>query len=168
VSWHLRAFLEVWEQRPARSITDSDLPFLVPIITDGWLQSQITYHQKRARLHQSRSNLFHYASLGAFALTLIAAIVSLTSHVGQNAEALAIILPAVGAALGSIGAQREHRRHSRRYSVMADRLDHVKDALEKADHLSEVRRLLVSAAHVAWSENDEWLNVMSVHEVEAG
>jgi SMODS and SLOG-associating 2TM effector domain 1 len=168
VSWHLRAFLEVWEQRPARTITDSDLPFLLRIIIGGWLEGQIAYHQQRARQHQSRHDFFHYAAFAAFALTLIAAIVSVTNHVGPTTEALAIILPAVGAALGSINAQREHRRHSRRYSLMADRLDKLKDALEVTDRLPRARQLLLSAAHVAWSENDEWLNVMNVHEVEAG
>ena len=77
-----------------------------------------------------------------------------------------IALPAFGAALTGIGAQREHVRNCERFRLMAEYLEEMKGRLETAMDDEGVREVVLEVERHLLSENRDWIDVMRFHELE--
>jgi hypothetical protein len=166
LSWHERAFAEVWEQRPTAAIGDDDLDWVKSYLIASWIEPQIAYHERSTERNRTGFERLQAASVIIFAITIVATMVhSLTSY-DHVAAVLAIALPAAGGALSGIANNREHQRHSKRYRGMAEKLAATREAVERADTLKDVRHAIFEAFRGAADENDEWAELMSVHEAQ--
>ena len=165
-SWQVRAFVEVWDQRPRIHLTATDCDWMKRLLRKGWVKPQIDFAQSRATRHSSRRTLYRLAAFVVFSLTFVATAVHAFSHTGRVPEFVAIALPAVGAALAALANQREHGRHSQRYTSMERRLRELDRELDRADDLAEVRAAGRNAARFITSEKAEWQDLVKQEEVE--
>ena len=79
---------------------------------------------------------------------------------------VSITVPAIGAALHGIGAQRQFRRHSERYRIMASVLDQVHADMADATTIDQVRDVAPETEQVMREENSDWFGVMRFHDIE--
>jgi len=77
---------------------------------------------------------------------------------------LAISLPALGAAVGGILAEREYMRNSGRYGEMVEHLEATRRRMEAAQDLAALRTAAAEAENLMLEENRDWFIVMSIHE----
>jgi hypothetical protein len=90
-------------------------------------------------------------------------------HEGGEADLyviLSVTLPAVGAALSGLLAQREYHRNSERYGWMEEALETVERRMRAADDAAAVRRLAAEAETTMLQENRDWVGVMRFHDFE--
>jgi hypothetical protein len=107
-----------------------------------------------------------WAGLGLFALTLVvagahAAEVGLPSlgaalSLPHVLTFLAIVLPAVGAALAGIRAHREYLRNAERYAAMVRVLGEIGDEIEEAREWLALTDQLEMANEIMLRENQDW------------
>ena len=79
---------------------------------------------------------------------------------------VSITVPAIGAALHGIGAQRQFRRHSERYRIMANVLEKVHADMTDATTIDQVRDVAAATEQVMREENSDWFGVMRFHDME--
>lgn len=169
VSWHWRAFLEVWDARPVIEVGIDDLPWIKRFLIERWIDPQIAYHERSTRQHQRNAEALRKATLVLFTLTLVATLIHVFTGFERVPAALSIVLPAFGGALTGVANHREYSRQSRRYDWMATMLKgDIRNAIERADSLEAIAVAARRAARLTVSENDEWVEMMSVHGAEIG
>jgi hypothetical protein len=95
--------------------------------------------------------LFHIAGFGPGESTIVV---------------LSLSIPAIGAAIHGFIAQRQFGPHSERYGRVAEQLELLKEAMEEAHSLDQVRKYAVQAERTLLQENSDWLNVMRFHDIE--
>jgi DnaJ-domain-containing protein 1 len=79
---------------------------------------------------------------------------------------LSLTLPAVGAALSGLLAQREYQRNSERYRWMEQSLEAEELRMRSAESIAAVRRLAAEAEETLLEENRDWVGVMRFHDFE--
>jgi hypothetical protein len=79
---------------------------------------------------------------------------------------LAISMPALGAALSGIRAQREYLRHSERFGLMVHYLQSVKMRMAAAPDIETVRQVVAEAENLMLEENRDWFVVLKFHDSE--
>lgn len=174
--WALMAFNEVWNRLPP-------LPGLAADRCDAvrrfvrWhsIRDQIRYHERAARRSGRISHALERAGTAAFALAILGAglhlALTLVGH-GRAAAAegaltfAAIVLPAVGAALGGFRAHREYSRLSRRSRSMALGLRRLKRRFVAASDPDHLAALVRETERVMLSETQDWLALMEFVPVE--
>lgn len=162
-----------------RAITDSrlagcaveNLPVLKNWVGDGWIASQISFHEKTARRKRRSARMARRATIGLFALTLIAALLHAGGfgHRGpyegpiQNTLAtsliifLSIALPAIASAVHAINDLLDHERIAVRSDGMASILGHLSNEIKEARTVDQVVDLARKTEQVMAIENFEWL-----------
>ncbi len=174
--WLRRAFAEVWSQRPQVEMIESDVEGLRPYLAEAWIEDQIKYHRKTSRKHEMRHLRLSRATEILFGVTILAAVLHSFSVGGHGSAGtlswanllilLAIALPALGAALSGIRAQREYLRHSERFGRMVHYLEDTKKRMEAAPDLETVRTVAAEAEDLMLEENRDWFVVMRFHDFE--
>ena len=174
--WLRRAFAEVWSRRPQVETTESDVEGLRRFLAAAWIEDQIEYHRKTSRKHEMRHLRLSRATDILFGLTILAAVLHSLSIGGHESAGtlswanllilLAIALPALGAALSGIRAQREYLRHSERFGRMVHYLEDTKKRMEAAADLKTVRTVAAEAEDLMLEENRDWFVVMRFHDFE--
>ena len=79
---------------------------------------------------------------------------------------VSITVPAIGAAFHGFGAQRQFRRHSERYRIMAGVLAKVQAEMTDATTIEQVREVAAATEQVMREENSDWFGVMRFHDME--
>jgi hypothetical protein len=165
-SWQLRAFVEVWDQRPRLRLTAPDSDWMKSLLTTGWIRPQIEFTSKSTERHAKGKKLYQRAPIVVFGLTFLATLIHAFPDTERLPEFLAIALPAVGAALHALASEREHARHSHRYDSMNRRLNELDGALARAGTLAEVRAAGREAARFITAEKAEWQDLVKQQEFE--
>jgi SMODS and SLOG-associating 2TM effector domain 1 len=169
--WVQRAFSEVWTRRPtveARGGAEGLRDFLA----ERWIAEQRRYYAAARHRFERRHRLLVAGIYGAFVTTIFAAVAharELGGHEGHEAELFSILsltLPAVGAALSGLLAQREYQRNSDRYRWMEHALDAAEQRMRSADTTAAVRRVAAEAETTLLEENRDWVGVMRFHDFE--
>jgi hypothetical protein len=168
--WLRRAFGEVWNARP-RFSTPADFERLRSFLATGWLSDQVQYFRKAADQHQRRHRGFVIIIAVLFLLTIVAAILhSLRlghgEHSGDLVSMLSLTLPALGAALSGLAAQREHHRHAERYQWLTDTLAAAQRRMQMAPDVRSLQKIAAEAELVLLDENRDWFGVMRFHDFE--
>ncbi|MEY2421054.1 MAG: hypothetical protein QOI95_1121 [Acidimicrobiaceae bacterium] len=175
--WIRRAFADVWDRRPEVELGKDDLREVTRFLASSWLggvdpdepSGQIAYHRKQsARLHKLHHRLSR-ALLTVFVLVLAAAVAHLFIHEGGWAEWLSVAslsLPAAGAAMAALGADREFDRHAQRYENMARQLARMRDEFEGVKSFRRLREVTERAEQVMLEENRDWIGVLRFHDFE--
>ena len=159
--WFQRAFSEGWSHRPAwLSLTDDrDLrQFLI----HAWAEDQACYHRRTVERFARQRLVLTVTVFAVFGVTLVAGLLHAFHAVsGESAEkmlvVLAIVLPAVGAALTGVRDQRQYRLHEARSTRAADRLERLAQAQRQvesgtAPRLAEQIQTVIRADALDWSE----------------
>jgi hypothetical protein len=79
---------------------------------------------------------------------------------------LGISMPALGAALSGIRAQREYLRHSESFGPMVHYLQSVEMRMAAAPDIETVRQVAAEAEDLMLEENRDWFVVLKFHDFE--
>lgn len=175
--WHWRAFGEVWSRRPRVEIAGSSVADLRQFLTKAWIEDQTSFHRSAHHKYRFRHLRLSRITELLFGATILAAGLHALG-VGEHASVgslslsdalslLAISLPALGAAVGGILAEREYMRNSGRYGEMVEHLEVARPRMEAAQDLEAVRRVAADAENLTLQENRDWFIVMRPHEMRA-
>ena len=171
--WDWRGFGEVWSRRPRVEIAESGVADLRQFLTEAWIEDQRNFHRSAHHKYRFRHLRLSRITEFLFGATILAAVLHALG-VGEHGSLgslslsdvlslLAISLPALGAAVGGILAEREYMRNSGRYGEMVEHLGVAKRRMEAAEDLEAVRTAAAEAENLMLQENRDWFVVMSVH-----
>jgi hypothetical protein len=169
--WTERAANEIWFARP-RYVPPGDIGLLVEVLCENWIKKQQEYHAKVERSFRRRRDQIQAAAIGLFGLSAFAALLhglgvgSTKSQPFKWWDLLAIAIPAIAAALGAYGAQRDYLRHAERSKLFASVLDDGTTQLVGAHDLSDVQQAALSVSRSMRSEATDWYSVVRVQDAE--
>jgi conflict system pore-forming effector with SLATT domain len=169
--WLQYAFNEVWAQRPPVEV-QAHVEGLREFLAERWIGEQRRYYGASRRRFDRRHRLLLGGIYAAFLTTIVAAVSharELGGHEGSEAELFSILsltLPAVGAALSGLLAQREYQRNSDRYRWMEHSLEAAEQTMRSAETPAAVRRAAAEAETTLLEENRDWVGVMRFHDFE--
>ncbi|WP_425954780.1 hypothetical protein [Xylanimonas sp. McL0601] len=169
--WVPRAYEEIWIARP-RGGPAVGLEPLRALVADGWVVDQLQYQARAAGRLEAHERRLSAGISALFAATLTAAALHFWldwAHVeaGTNVVALfSISLPAVGAALGGLRAQRDYQRNANRARQSAVALTVLRDRLTAVTCDEDLRTVCRAVASHLAQENRGWYDDMVFHDVE--
>jgi hypothetical protein len=157
----------------ARAAMPIQLPFeqLRAFITASWLDEQIEFHHETAERRHVAAHSAHKLGTYFFVGTLVMAVLHFfgVGHVhhheagasgnawlGNTITALAIVLPAWGAAMHSIGSLLDHERIAERSHRMAELLEDLAARIRQTSNSAELAHEVRYAAELMMNENHEW------------
>lgn len=167
-------------RRPELETGSLPVDALRDYLKQHWIDSQISCQRKASR-RQGKFDDWLVAGTGTlFVLALIAALAhsvgksipfpTFLHHIPEHwtnvLPVVSITLPAIGAALHGIGTQRQFRRHSERYRIMANVLEKVYADMTDATTIGQVRDVAAATEQVIREENSDWFGVMRFHDME--
>jgi hypothetical protein len=170
--WMVMAFDEIWKRLPGRTGCAPDrLAEVVAFARVDWIGDQIRFHRDKAERCERASRLLERGGTAMFGLALIAALAHLAMRGAPGHGAaysalenalgmLAIVLPAIGAAMGGFRAHREYSRLAKRSLNMAQELDRLGAELADAGSPEAVEALLHTAEEFTVGETQDWLMLM--------
>jgi len=180
--WVTQSFNEIWRARP--KFGSGIVPFgpMRDFLVLGWIDDQIQYYRSKYIYHRKRNRQLGAMVALLFVLTLLATglhafivITEKTAHTGKAAEILswptvaigiAIVLPALVAAVRGIEAQAEHRRIADRFERMAAALQSVRGRIARATSLADLASTVQEAARLMLDEHRDWFGLMRFQELE--
>ena len=161
---------------PLAEATERSFETIAPFARRRWVGEQIQFHRQKAKSSRRLSRLLERAGWVAFALAILAAaahvaLSMLAQHEGGSpVEAIltfaAIVLPAVGAALGGFRAHRELSRLAKRSGDMERELTRLDADLAKARNLGDLDRALRETERLMSAEVEDWRFLMRFVPVE--
>jgi SMODS and SLOG-associating 2TM effector domain 3 len=169
--WTERAANEIWFARP-RYVPPTDIGLLVEVLCENWIKKQQEYHIKVDRSFRRRRDQIQAAAIGLFGLSALVALLhslgvgSTESQPFEWWDLLAIGIPAIAAALGAYGAQRDYLRHAERSKLFASVLDDGTTQLMGAQDLSDIQQAALSVSRSMRSEATDWYSVVRVQDAE--
>ena len=173
-AWIERALTEVMAHRPDMDPSPG-VASLRDYLNQYWIGSQVSYHENTARRQRKWDERLVRATGLLFGITAVAAVLHMLGVGGHGAHeshwatllvVLSISVPAIGAAVHGIGAQRQFRRHSQRYSRMAGLLARLREEMSRAASLERVREVAAETERVMREENSDWFGVMRFYDME--
>jgi hypothetical protein len=171
-AWPDRCMRAIWRHRPVRqaSWTNANLDDLKGVLC-GWIRNQEDYHHRTTENHASMHRRFLIWVAALFIITVLAAFVHIFvphgKQVDNTLDFVAIGVPGIAAAINSIGAAREHHRHSVRSKAVMHRLSYMYlPAIVGADSLENLRKQADIMGTYILGESTDWYEVMAVHSVE--
>jgi hypothetical protein len=169
--WTERAANEIWLARP-RYVPPTDISLLVEVLCEEWIKKQQDYHTKVDRSFRRRRDQVQGAAIGLFGLSALAALLhslgvgSTRSQPFKWWDFMAVAIPAVAAALGAYGAQRDYLRHAERSRLFASVLDDGTTQLMAAQDLSDIQQAALGVSRSMRSEATDWYSVVRVQDAE--
>lgn len=173
--WMVRVFDEIWDRLGnPRELPRIGLEALREFIRVRWIQDQLWFHRKKketseqkARALERYGNVAFFSALVAAGLHLIALVLSWwfqwASHAAWFENGLifvAIVAPAVGAAMGGIRIHREFSRLEKRSANMEGILGDLEDRVGRCETPRELEMLLRETEHLMLRETQDWLMLM--------
>jgi hypothetical protein len=175
--WVTQSFRESWRSMPALvSYSDENCRSLARFAYSAWVTPQRAYHERTAARARRRSRLLERAGIGVFVLAMVAAATHLLLlFIGENSSTffesglilVALVLPAVGAALGGYRAHREYSKLARRSANMAARLEELGPRYDTVANLATLESLLRQTEQWMLHETHDWLALMDTARLEA-
>jgi hypothetical protein len=156
----------VWKHRPRAALATAELAGFQRLTLARWIGGQIAYHKRRSDQHQIWHRLLRGGVLGAFAGTLVCALLDALDQGGEITVFLTIGLPALGGALSYIEGHREHGRHAQRYRWTLNQLAELERRGERATDSGELALVTRQMLDLMHAENADWADVMWVRDVE--
>lgn len=169
--WVPRAAEELWLARPQDEVP-VDVGQLRDLLVRGWVDDQATYQVSRSRRLESREKTVMGAVYILFAVTLAAVAVHLVADLRHvegwltGPALVAIVLPAVGAALGALRAQRNFQQNAVRALRSGETLATLSERLSVATRREELHGVGRQVAEHLAQENLDWYGGMLYRDVE--
>lgn len=174
--WPWRAFADVWNRRPRDAVLAvTDAITLQRTVTERWIDGQIRYLERAAAKNRRLHVVVFWGNVALLSGTIVAAALHASGVGGHETHGLnwanalvlvSIAVPAVGAALSGIGAQREYARHAERSERMIEYLLEARADVAAAYGLDAVRDATRETAELLLAENRDWFGVLSFRDLE--
>jgi hypothetical protein len=175
--WTEMVFAEVWDRTPVMTGCTADLcQHASAFIKEAWVADQIKYHEGKAARSDRLSRRMETGGLVVFALAVAAPLLHLVlfkplgllggvvgpgdeAFLGALLTACALILPAVGAALGGIRTHREYSRLAKRSEDMVGGLQNLYDSFERVRTPKQLEMVVRETEELMLSEVRDWLSL---------
>jgi len=162
---------KIWPHRPDHEpFAPAQRKALKKFVISAWIGEQIRYHSTRAGRCARMSHRLERIGIIVFFVALVAAAIhSVPLFTGSPAHGtwtdigltmLAIVLPAVGAAMGGLRSHREYSRHARTSRGMSAALTDLAESFAAAESSGELTALLYEADNLMMNENQGWHELM--------
>jgi hypothetical protein len=167
-AWFGSGTLALWWHRPPapRPWSDADVPLLKGVLRQ-WVTSQRLYHQSKGRQHAGLHRRFLVVVTALFVITVLAALVHVFASGAQADDALnfvALGVPGVAAAFGSMATSAEHRRLSIRHRSSTYQLTSLYlPAIGRVAALTDLRAQADSLGSFMLAEATDWYAVLATH-----
>ena len=155
----------------------SDCAACVAFVRARWIGAQIEFHAAKAARAGRLSRLLEKSGRAAFLAAIGASAWHLVSfalgHRGflyaleKPAVFLALVLPALGAAIGGVRAHREYSRLEKRSQSMDAALRELDRRFAAAADYGDLETLLRDTEQLMLQETQDWLMLMKFAKVEA-
>ena len=143
---------------------------LKSFVVTSWIEELMRYHSSRAERCARLSRRLERVGMVVFLVAMVAAAIhSAPLFTGSPAHGTwtdigltmaAIVLPAVGAAMGGLRSHREYSRHARTSRGMFAALTGLAERFAAAESSGELTALLHEADNLMMSENQGWHELM--------
>jgi hypothetical protein len=168
--WLRRAFGEVWGRRPRAELAESSVEDLRAFLVHAWIGDQSGFHRSAHRKYRARHVRLGRIIELLFGAAVLAALLHATGVVKKSSAGplswtdllilLAISLPALGASLSGIRAEREYLHNSDRYEEMGYHLGIIERRMQATVDLEAVRTVAADAENLMLQENRNWYVLM--------
>jgi len=175
--WMIKAFEWIWDQRPKIPTNSVEFEPLKKVLLAAWIDDQVSWYKKTSKRQRRMHLCFTRAGVSLFSITLVVAGIeaSQLAHflpisfdsVPEILTSMAIILPAVGAALAGIRIHHEYLRNAERYDHMGMHLSSISERIREAKDMKTLTRLLEEANEMMLRENQDWRVVFIFQKLEA-
>jgi hypothetical protein len=175
-NWIIRAMDWIWKNRyPIEGSIKLQFESLKKFLLSAWVYDQRNFYDRTGKRYETRHRSLAMIGEALFFITLVVA----GAHAagmgdlllpdrlinGNIFPSIAIIFPAIGAALGGIRMYREYLRNAERYRHMARYLSLLGDQLGMAKDVETLVGLLKQANEVMMIENQDWRVLILTHEL---
>ena len=175
--WMEMVFAEAWSRMPMMAgCAAGSCVGVSTFVKEAWIEDQIAYHEAKARRNERLSRRIEVGGIVVFCVALTAPLLHLVlfnpvdllgAAVGPRGEELfagvltlcALVLPALGAALGGIRAHREYSRLAKRSEDMVAALQNLHDSLERARTPKQLESVVHEAEQLMLSEVQDWVSL---------
>jgi hypothetical protein len=184
--WTVRVFNEIWDSLPAfRGTGGMNFERLRDYICEAWIDDQMKFHERKRqsegrmrRLLASLSSVVLPVTVAAAALHLLlaawrpdaasmAGMSALREAAHRGLAFVALLFPAVAAALAGMEAHREHLRLEKRHANMVPQLERLKRQMAAAVDPARFEALLHQMDELTLRESQDWLMLMRYVEIKA-
>ena len=176
--WMVKVFFDIWNRLPAMiGCQGQQCRIFISYIRKHWLQDQINYHRNKAGKAKRISSALETAGKIAFFSAMTAALLHLfLLYLGEGFNALilnnalsfvALVMPAVGAAIGGIRTHREYSRLEKRSYNMSAALQELDGRFSNIHEADELERILRDIEELMLRETQDWLMLMRFVKLEA-
>jgi len=174
--WMVKVFSEIWNRLPEmKGCHEAYCQQCTQFVRKHWIQNQITYHGDKAIDVRKVSTILEWTGMAIFFIAMAAAISHLIFfYPGKEFQSkpleellifLAIVLPAVGAAIGGIRSHREYSRVGKRSSNMEIILKELDEQFSHANTPEALESLLRETNELMLRETQDWLMLMKFVEL---
>ncbi len=144
-----------------------------------WIQMQADFHENTASREHARHRRMEWGGGIALAATMLAAVLHIgwehmpnpllsNSWINDGFTMVAILCPAIAAALVGVQVQREHHRLSVRSATLAKQMERLGRRLERTVTSKRMNDVLVATDEVMLRESQDWLMLMRHVEIKTG
>jgi hypothetical protein len=184
--WTVRVFDEIWDNlRAFRGTNGMDFGRLRDYICEAWIDDQMKFHERKrqseGRMRQLLANLSSVVlpvTVAAAALHLLlaawrpdavsmAGMSTLREAAHRGLAFIALLFPAVAAALAGMEAHREHLRLEKRHANMVPQLERLRRQMAVATGAARFEALLHQMDELTLRESQDWLMLMRYVEIKA-
>jgi hypothetical protein len=186
--WTVRVFNEIWDNLPPASRNAGGMGFarLRDYICEVWIDDQKKFHERKRqsegrmrRLLASLSSVVLPVTVAAAALHLLLAAwrpdaasaaggPTLHEAADRGLAFIALLFPAVSAALAGMEAHREHLRLEKRHANMVPQLERLRRQMVAPTDPARFESLLHQMDELTLRESQDWLMLMRYVEIKAG
>ena len=174
--WMVKVFYEIWNRLPEmKGCHEAYCQQCTDFVRKHWIQNQITYHGDKAIDVRKISSILEWTGMAIFFIAMAAAISHLIFfYPGKEFQSktleellifFAIVLPAVGAAIGGIRSHREYSRVGKRSSNMEIILKELDEQFSHANTPEALESLLRDTNELMLRETQDWLMLMKFVEL---
>lgn len=183
-NWAVRLFNSVWDGLPAlHAARGEQAERIRNFICEAWIDNQIEFHEKKQRREGRMRLLLTGLTSVVLPLTaLAAALHMLLAAWGPNSAGsqaireamhrglalIALVAPAVAAAVAGMEAPRERRRLQKRHAEMVPELKQLKQQMALVQGGAYFEALLRQMDELTLRETQDWLMLMHYVEITAG
>ena len=166
--WTVKTFNEIWNRLPEMQGCSEELfNDCKEYIIKNWIEDQENWQNVQAKKFGKKSLLYKYMGGIIFSIAMAAAIIHYVFHhefqyslMDEFLISIAILLPAVGAAISGIHSHREYSRNEKRCSNMNLILTDMKSRFVLAEDSKDFESLLREADELMLREVQDWLMLM--------
>lgn len=166
--WTVKTFNEIWNRLPEMEGCSEELfNDCKEYIATNWIEDQENWQNAQAKKFGKKSLLYKYMGGIIFSIAMAAAIIHFlfyyefhNSLIDELLISIAILLPAVGAAISGIHSHREYSRNEKRCSNMNLILTDMKSRFVLAEDSKDFESLLREADELMLREVQDWLMLM--------